>query len=191
MNRPRLHASRRAMTLIEVLLAVLMLAMMMGVVMSAVSSIVGMESRGHMRLAAYEVANRIMLQFLDDEKGLPPKTEAVEYGIYRLMWRIDKTTATMNINRKQESSSPNLQKLDRFQLICVTVYEAEQDGNFETKGEPLAYLTRVIDPYTPRNPDSIETFSNDPTKIQEMIQSIIGSGGSGSDAARLQGRQLK
>jgi hypothetical protein len=189
-RRPR---SAPALTLLEVLLAVLLLSLTICIVMGAVSSLAGAEGRGKMRLAAYEVANRIMLQFLDDEKALPPKNEAIEYGPYRFMWRLDKTTATMTINRKQESAGANLQKLDRYQLVCITVFEAEQNGNFEIKGEPLAYLTRVIDPFAPRNPDSIETFTGDMDKINGLIQNILGGSadtGSGGSAP-LQGRQLK
>jgi hypothetical protein len=173
-----------------------MLSITIGVVMGAVASIAGNEAYERRRLAAYEVANRIMLQYLDDEKALPPKTEAIEYGNYRFMWRLDKTSATMTINRKQEASGANLQKLDRYLLVCVTVFDAAQNGDYEVKGEPMAYLTRVIDPFAPRNPDSIETFTGDMDKINKLIQGILGgsadnSDGGSSSSAALQGRQLK
>jgi type II secretory pathway pseudopilin PulG len=189
--RPTSSPRNRALTLIEVVLAVLLLSLTISVVMGAISSMAGNDAFERRRLAASEIANRIMLQYLDDEKGLPPKTEAIEYGAFRFLWRLDKTTATMVINRKQEAAGANLQKLDRYLLVCVTVFDAQQEGNFEVKGEPLAYLTRVIDPYAPRNPDSIETYSTDMSKIQEMIQGIVGSAGSDSSAAQLQGKQLR
>jgi hypothetical protein len=180
------------MTLIEVLLAVLMLALMMGVVMSAVSSIAGMESRGHMRLAAQEVANRLLLQYLDDERSLPRQDEAIEYGRYRFKWRLDQTLATMSINRRQESAGAGLQKLDRYRLLCVTVYEAEQDGNFEIRGEPLASLTRIIDPFNARNPDSMVALGEDRDRLGEWIGGLLsGDPRLSADAPRLQGRQLR
>ena len=179
------------MTLLEVILAVLLLSLTIAAVTGAISAIIGMEAEGRKRLEGYEICNRIMLQFLDDEEGLPSKGLPITYGDHKYFWDLDKTTTRMVINKKQESSAPNLQALDRFMLVGVTVYDASQNGNYDTKGEPIAFLSRVIDPYAPRNPDSLDTYSNNPDKITKMIQGIFGGGGQNLSTAKLQGRQLK
>lgn len=186
-----LAAARRAMTLLEVILAVLLLSLTVAAVTGAISAIIGMETEGRKRLEGYEICNRIMLQFLDDEEGLPGKGLPITYGDHKYFWDLDKTGARMVINKKQESGGANLQALDRFMLVGVTVYDATQNGNYETRGEPIAFLSRVIDPYAPRNPDSLDTYSNNPDKITKMIQGIFNGNGANTSTSKLQGRQLK
>ena len=190
-SRRRTHASRRAITLLEVLLAVLLMTLTVASVMGAISSIAMMETNARHRLEAYEIANRIMLQYLDDEQGLPAKSLPITYGDHKFFWEIDKTPARMVINRKQESGSPNLQALDRFLLIDVTVYDSDSSGQYDLKAEPIAALARVIDPAAPRNPDSIDTFGTNPDKIRGLINSIVGGGAVQTGSARRSGSQFK
>lgn len=185
--------SSRALTLVEVLLSVALLGLAIGVVMSAVSSIAGMEGNGRKRLAAFEVANRLMLQYLDDPKQMPDKNLAIEYGDKKFYWELDETPAVMKVNRRQEAAG-NLQALDRFKLIVVTVYDQdlnEAGSNTATVGEPLALLSRAIDPFAPRNPDSLDTYEKDQSKITEMIRSLVGGAAAGTGSSRTQGRQLR
>jgi hypothetical protein len=158
--------------------------------MSAISSIVGMESNGRKRLDAYEVANRLMLQYLDDSKSMPDKNLPLEYGDRKFYWELDETQAVMKINQKQEAGA-NLQALDRFKLVVVTVYDQDSDGLMDMKGEPLALLSRAIDPYAPRNPDSLDTYDKDPTKITDMIRGLVGGATASGGGSRSSGRQLK
>ena len=179
------------MTLLEVILAVLLLSLTVAAVTGAISAIVGMETQGRKRLEGYEVCNRIMLQFLDDEEGLPSKGLPITYGDHKYFWDLDKTGARMVINKKQESGGANLQALDRFILIGVTVYDANENGNYDTRGEPIAFISRVIDPAAPRNPDSIDTYSDNPNKIKLLLDSVLGTGKANTGTAKLSGRQLK
>ncbi len=184
-----LHCAH-ALTLVEVLLSVALLALAIGVVMSAVSSIAGMEGNGRKRLAAYEVANRLMLQYLDDAKKMPDKNLPIEYGDRTFYWELDETPAVMKVNHRQEAAG-NLQALDRFKLVVVTVYDQSTEGGMDTVGEPLALLSRAIDPYAPRNPDSLDTFDKDQSKITDMIRSLVGGATAGGGTSRTQGKQLR
>ena len=188
-SRPRPRHSRRGITLLEVLLAVLLMSLTVASVMGAVSSIAAMESGGQRRLEANEIANRLMLQYLDDDRALPEKSLPITYGDHRYFWELDQTPARMVINRKQESAGASLQAVDRFRLIGVTVYDADRNGNFETRGEPLASLSRVIDPFAPRNPDTLETF--DAQRIGTMVHFLTEGGAVPTGSAALQGRQLR
>jgi type II secretory pathway pseudopilin PulG len=179
------------MTLLEVLLAVLLMSFAAAAIMRAISSIATMESNGRKRLQAFEIANRLILQFLDDEDAMPGQGLPLDYGNNRFFWDLDKTPCRMVINKKQEFGGANLQALDRYLLIGVTVYETRTEGNFEVKGEPIAFLSRVIDPAAPRNPDTLETFGTNMDKITKLV-GVITQGKSGATSgSKLQGRQLK
>jgi hypothetical protein len=167
------------------------MALAVAAVTGAMSSIATMESNGRKRLEGYEIANRLMLQYLDDEDALPGKGAPLTYGDHRYFWDLHKTPSRMVINHKQESGGANLQALDRFLLVAVTVYEDDQNGNFETKGEPIALLSRVVDPAAPRNPDTIDTFGSNPDKIKGLIDMIVGGKSGATDGGSLQGKQLR
>ena len=190
-TRRRPAPARRGVTLLEVILAVVLLALTVTAVMGAISAILGMESEGRRRLEAFEVANRIMLQYLDDEDGLPPKTLPITYGDNKYFWSLDKTPARMVINRKQESNGANLMALDRYLLIDVSVYQADQSGMHEVKGEEYAAISRIIDPTNARNPDSIDTFSTNTDKIATLVKYATGTGPQNTGGARRSGKQLK
>lgn len=166
------------MTLLEVVLAVLMISLVALVVTSAVNSIMGMEANGRKRLAAYEVANRLMLTYLDDPDNLPSESNPIEYGAYRFLYEVELTPAKLVINRTQETSGASLQALDRFRMVGVTVYDAlDSDVAMATEGEALAALSRTIDPFTPRNPDSIEVIGRDREKLNKYLGGLFGQGG--------------
>ncbi len=177
------------MTLLEVVLAVLMLSMVTLIVTNAVNSIMTMEAESRKRLAAYEVANRLMLTFLDDPDELPPKSNPISYGSYQFLYELERTPAKLVINRTQESSGSALQALDRFRMVGVTVYEAlPSDVAMAIEGEALASISRAIDPFTPRNPDSIEVIGRDRTKLGKWLGELIsqpgGGGGGGGGGSR-------
>lgn len=166
------------MTLLEVVLAVLMVSLVALVVTNAVSSILGMEANGRKRLAAYEVANRLMLTYLDDPDELPSEINPIEYGSYQFLYELELTPAKLVINRTQESSGSSLQALDRFRMVGVTVYDAvASDVALAAEGEALASISRAIDPFTPRNPDSIEVIGRDRGKLGKWIGGLTGQDG--------------
>jgi Tfp pilus assembly protein PilV len=190
-RRPR-HAppSRRAITLLEVILAVLILSLSVAAVTMAISAILGMESSGRKRVEAYEVANRLLLQYLDDKSALPSDALPIAYGDHRYFWSLDKTPTRMVINRKQESSGAALQATDRFSLVGVTVFDSEQVRDLEVRGEPIAFISRVVDPAAPRNPDTLSKY-DDPRMIEEMLKETLRLAPETYSTATLRGRQLR
>jgi type II secretory pathway pseudopilin PulG len=177
-RRPALPAPRaaRAMTLLEVVLAVLLLALVATSVLSVISSINIMETNNKQRLAAYEVANRVMLMYFDDAKKMPDKTEAITYGAYRFFYDLTILNAAMEVNDRQAAGSgSSLNALGRYRFINVTVSDAIDRGDgLYLPGEPVASLSRLMDPAAPRNPDSLENFGRNLDNIGDMINSIFG-----------------
>lgn len=164
------------MTILEVVLAVLLLSLVAASVMGAISSINQMQFNNRERLAAFEVANRLILQYLDDPTEMPRDSLAIDYGQYKFFWKLDETTAAMEINPKhQTSGGASLNALDRFRVVAITVFESKQSGEFPVAGEPIASMTRMIDPFTPRNADSMDALGRDPEKLRRWLNPLLGN----------------
>lgn len=184
--KSRHHASNRALTLIEVVLAVLLLTLTATAVMSAVGFVVGTEGRARKILAATEVANRLVLQHLDDEKQMPDRGRPIDYGEYRFVY----DTRMANVPMQMSSASLGVgnasaaTNLNRFRLFTVYVYEAEttragaaiRSGD----GEPIAVLSRLYDPVAVRNPDTMDRIGKDPDRIKDIIGIATGGALPGS-----------
>lgn len=165
------------MTLLEVVLSVLLLSLVAATVTAAISSITGMESRNRQRLGAYELGNRLLLQFIDDEEALPDPALPLEYGPSLYFWDMSQSPMKMDISGAQQSSGANLLGLDRYRLLNVTVYGANVAREIPTRAEPLASISRVYDPVLPRNPDSMQALGSDVNKITErIIKPLLGGG---------------
>src|SRR5690349_3114057 len=63
--------SRRGSTFIETTCAVAMLAMVAAAVLGAFTTMYGAQTRMRNRLGAMELANRLVLQYLDDKDTMP------------------------------------------------------------------------------------------------------------------------
>lgn len=180
LSRPRVRrapapATRPGMTMLEVILAVLLLAVLVVSITSSISLIAAMESRARQRTNACELANRLILQYLDDEKSMPSDSLPLDYGKERYFWKKQDWNVRMNVNRTQESTGPSLQGLNRYKMVRVTVFESDESGDYPRPGVELVHMERIYDPATARNPDSAHKL--DEEGIRKMINSIFGSGG--------------
>ena len=164
--------SRRGLTLLEILLAVVMLVLVTTSITAAISSITAMEARSRKRVAACELANRLILQYLDEEETLPSTSLPMDYGKERYFYELTPWQSRMQINKKQEGVGSNLQGLARYRVVRVTVYEAEMEGDYPIKGQELATIERIFDPATARNPDTIAKL--DENGVLKMINAVTG-----------------
>ena len=180
--RPRRHAgavSRHGLTLLEILLAVTMLVLVTTSITAAISTITAMEARSRKRVAACELANRIIIQYLDEKKSLPLEAKPLDYGKDRYFYELTPWQSRMQINRTQESAGPNLQGLARYKVVRVTVFEAEESGDYPVKGQRLASIERIYDPATARSPDSIQK-----TNVEELINDLFPQGATPPQSSR-------
>lgn len=187
MSTPLAHTRRRhpalqpGITLLEVLLAVVLLTLVASAMFASMGAIDTMENRARLNTSAFEVANRLMLQYLDDEKKLPSKVEALDYGPYSFMYDVSESRVKMGLNAAQLSGGSAPQGLERFRQITVTVFEADVAGPYPVKGEAIALLDRIVDPSAPRNPETIDNLArggNDAvgTFMQKVLQGIVPEG---------------
>lgn len=163
-------ADRAGFTLLEAVLAVTLLAMIAAVLLSGMSNLWRQQARQQQALGAAELANRLMLQFLDDRRSLPSIAEPLRYGPYEYAWAIDerpiRVEENANIQLKREARAAAGTRiagagLDRLGEIRVVVWmyndTATTGPDNLGPGAPSATLTRLHDPMNlARNPDSLE-----------------------------------
>jgi len=184
---PTSHARRRlarGMTLLEVVMATLMLGMVAVGVASTMSYTLGQQGYNELRLGAYEVANRLVIQYLDDDTVIARTAgRPIEYGTRRYAWDYSVAKVEMKVRAVDPSAGrAGPRNLSRYELVTVKVWLERPDGapgsTESMDGEPLATLTRLLDPVTPRNPDAMNRLAQDPNRMMDMIGRVgITSGG--------------
>lgn len=186
-RRPALatrRAPRRAMTLLEVVLAVTLLALTAGAALTAVSFAISGQERQAQRLAAAELANRLMLQHLDDEGSMPDGGSVVRYAALTYRWEIDAAplrltpavTAPAAVPTGPGAGANRSAALDRLRRVSIRVWLSEESGGARTweVGVPGAVLTRMVDPMAFRNPDSFANTVGTEEGIRRLMQQMMG-----------------
>lgn len=129
------------MSLLEVVLATFLLALLASALASTVAFANRSEVNRYKRLAAFEVANRIMLQYVDQEFNQDLKPDRpVEYEGMRFAYEIFKEQAT--VDSLDEAKSPPGQFNNGMRMLRVRVYELIGAGAAERRGPKLAELIR-------------------------------------------------
>ena len=179
-RRPSPHAPRRALTLIETVAAVVLLSILAAGVLGALSSIIAQQVRQQRRLQAVELANRLMLQYLDDPTTMPSRTSPVAYGRERFRWEINETptrlvhaVADVAAERQQRSALV----VDRIKAVSLRVWLSEESGgSFQFDPiYPTATLTRLVDPVAGlyRNPDTMDAILKDDARKRELLALLM------------------
>lgn len=133
------------LSLLEVVLSVVMLTGVATSIMSAIAYVERSDARDKRRLAAHEIANRLVLQWLDDSKAMPEPHLPIAYGDrYQFFFELSVTPVVMELNQRQNNSEAALQGLDRYRLVAVRVFDSdESDPRRPTPGDELALLWRI------------------------------------------------
>lgn len=165
---------RRGLSFVETVCAATLLGVLAASIFGALSAIVGSQRRQQHELAASEVANRLILQYLDDKAGLPMQGLPVEYAGMRYRWQLTESPVELVPARpdsaSERQSTVNL-RIDRFNLVKVTAWLSEESGGATNPepGTPTATLARIVDPVALRNPDTIERTFSDSSRMQEYL----------------------
>lgn len=191
-------ARARGAALLEVVLAVLILGLVTSSISGALAFVYKRERQETLRLAANEIANRLILQYLDDETVIDRmKGRPLDYGVNRFAWNIDVQRVGMHMKLAEIGSGrPRPQFNDRFELVTVQVWldssasmgraaVADQDG------APLAELSRLLDPAAARNSDAMARLGKDTDRVMRLVERmglVPGAGGSGGAGRQPPGR---
>lgn len=172
------------MTLLEVVAAIAIVALLCSTVLGAVSYMQSIELRQTHALACGELANRMMLQYLDDKSAMPSAMTPLEYGAHRYRWSVSESpvgfqaveasataASTAPTGRQGRSTIPPEK---RYRLVTVTVWLGEESGGAMqlAEGVPNARIGRLIDILAFRNPDSATNMLSQPGKMQEILEAI-------------------
>jgi len=173
---------RAGMTFLEVIVAFALLGVVTAAIFGVFGFVSGTQLRQQRMLACAEVANRLMLQYLDEPTGMPDTHKPVEYGPQgapaRFRWdyaedqvQIIEVMADQRDQSRQSPFSP-----DRFRQVTIRVWLGEESGGsrFPEGDTPSATLTRMVDPMAPRNPDSFMNMLQNPDAFRQFMQTMMG-----------------
>jgi prepilin-type N-terminal cleavage/methylation domain-containing protein len=170
-------AARRGLTFIESICAIAMLALVAAAVFGAFNSILAAQSRQAHRLGAMELANRLILQYLDDSDTMPNSALPILYGDEKYRWELHEipvqlVPARPDIAEDRANSGSSAVSVNRMMAINVTVWLSEESGGTAAfdAAYPSATLTRLMDPIALRNPDTTKYLSNSAIKQRELIE---------------------
>lgn len=173
----RSRSNRDGLTLIEAVAAITLLAVLAATVLSSLSGMIKAQTRQLQRLGAGEIANRLMLQYLDDPQTMPAEGLPVAYDGARYRWQLAKSSARLTPAVAGDSSRGGL-SLDRLGTVTIRVWLSEESGGsatFGLAGVPNYTLTRVVDPtYVFRNPDSLDNMIKNPQRMREFQEMFTG-----------------
>ncbi len=169
------------MTFLECVAATALLGLASASLFGVFNFAVTNQTRQQQRLAAAELANRLVLMYLDDPISMPEPTKVLEYGpyLYRFEIREQPLTITEAEPDGRDRSRPSPLPLDRFTEVTARVWLSERSGGTRdgSGGAPQASLTRMFDPLAFRNPDSIEAQFKDPIRWQRYMERLMGRNG--------------
>ncbi|GIK18445.1 MAG: hypothetical protein DYG93_07580 [Leptolyngbya sp. PLA2] len=181
------HARRfghrsRGITFLEVVLSTVILAMAVSAMASACGFLFSVQTRQQRTLGCAEVANRLILQYLDDQKSLPNPDLPVEYGPAQYRWRLEKSRVRVVTDPALDQAVRDRRmqsglSLDRLEQITVTVWLSERSGGARTlaEGPPSVTMTRLTDPVKVyRNPDSFSNLINTEEGRRSLINMLMG-----------------
>lgn len=174
--------ARRGITFLEVVVGVALLGVVTAAMLGTINFATGIQLRQARMLACSEVANRLVLEYLDDPTKLPDPSKTVDYGPpeapakFRWEYREDSLLVQDALPEARDASRPSTLPVDRFRQVTVRVWLSEESGGsrFPDDSVPLVTLSRMVDPLAPRNPDSFMNMMNNPELFQQFMGSFMG-----------------
>jgi hypothetical protein len=168
------------MTLIEVALATTLLGMTSALIFSAVGQMWVGQQRQQQTLGAAEVANRLILQYLDDYKQMPRRTDSIPYGGYSYRWSLTEKDVELKVPGGLSSEAiatlaERRERSNRSNPLSITVHvwlsEEHENGGYTARAEtPEFVLTRLMDPMAARNPDTFRKMIADPDLAKRYFE---------------------
>jgi prepilin-type N-terminal cleavage/methylation domain-containing protein len=192
-TRARIRA-RPGFTFLETVAAAALLGILAAAVFGALNALVSSQSRMRQRLACAELANRIVLMYLDDKDSMPPRGGSIPYAGSEYRWEmterpVEIVPARPDVAAERAAENRGL-RLDRIQNVTVRVWLDDGTGETAmfTETGPFAVVNRMVDPIgrAMRNPDSAEYLLRDPNspRFQEFMSDLQRFSNSGRGAVR-------
>lgn len=175
----RTRHARRGVTFLESVLGVVLLGLVTASLAGSVAFMTKAQQRLERRLAASELANRLILQLIDDDQSLPSQSLPLEYGQDLYRWSLEQqrvrfVTRTTGVAAASGVVGGGV-SLDRIQLVIIRVWLApESGGSYSYDPEvPGTVITRLVDPLAFSNPDSLQTLIEEPGGLERLMNMLM------------------
>lgn len=154
-RRAHLADSRRGMTFLEVVLASALLGIVSMGILGALNYLVLQQKRAEHFAGASEVANRVVIMFLDNPDGMPPGGRPIPYGRHLYRWTYEAAPIEVFDPNATDAATP--MSLARLQELTVSVWLHEDSGGAYSPNAstPGIVVRRMLDPMATRNPDAL------------------------------------
>lgn len=170
------------MTFLEIVFATAMMSIVAGGVFSAFAFVLGSQQRMRERQMATEVANRLVIAYLDAPTQMPDPSRLLEYGPQDrpLKWRWQyREEPVLLVEARPEARDSSRQmgvSNDRFRRVVVRVWLSEESGGSATfdSSIPSAELARMVDPLAMRNPDAVRRLMSDEAAMRQLMGNLMG-----------------
>lgn len=182
--------ARGGVTFLEVVFASALLGIATSGFVAALGAVESLDSMSSRRLEAYEVAHRVILQFMDDPRSLQEDTSyPLGRGVYRYIVRKDvllpEDAEAERVSIRKGAHTKTLDPIARIRarltMVTVEVYEEEHGRR---GSEPMATLSRIYDPFADAENDPqsfmqhvVDMFEGDPVIQQMLLQAMPRVGG--------------
>ncbi|MEQ8316492.1 MAG: hypothetical protein RIE77_11505 [Phycisphaerales bacterium] len=174
MPAPRAHLarSRRGMTFLEAVLASALLGIVAMGVFGALNYLVLQQKRAEQFAGASEVANRVVVMYLDSPDNMPQGGRPIAYGRHLYRWTYD--AAPIDVYDPNATDEPTPLSLTRLRELTVSVWLHEDSGGAYSPNPsiPGIIVRRMLDPLATRNPDTLQRGIEDGT----IMEGIMGGG---------------
>lgn len=179
----RRHMRARGLTLLETVFAVVLMTLIAAAMFNTIDFLLSRQIAFERRLAAMELANRLMLQYLDDptelkdDGGLPIRYHDAENAD---LFRWEKSESPVKIELDKAALKVEDQPTfvaHKLKYVTMRVWLAEQSGgSYRPEGSPVvAELSRLVDPAAMRTPEQVMKIFNNLDRIQDIIEDVGGT----------------
>ncbi|HHN78725.1 MAG TPA: hypothetical protein ENK11_08665 [Phycisphaerales bacterium] len=175
--------ARTGVSFIEVILGVVLLGLVAATLATTVSAIGKSFRRERDRLAAAEIASRVLLQRVDDEETMPDPNMPIGYGEREFRFSIEEHHAIIALSApareaiESNSRSGGVDLGRRIVNVTVTVWLAEDSGGsaLYDPALPHAVLSRLVDPLAFSTHDSAERRLDTQEDIERFLGDFVNS----------------
>ena len=165
----------RGFTLLETVLAVTLVSMIAASIAMTYSALQRQRVIEQQRLGAAELANRLILQYLDARNALPSELTPLEYDAERYRWSLDAAQIEFTPAVVPERDRSRAVSLERISQVTVRVWLVDEN-DAPLRFSPIlpsAVVSRLRDPLALSNPDSLENALETPEGRADFVRELM------------------
>lgn len=163
---------------------------LLGILGGAIFGVLGyawrIEVEARQTLAAAEIANRVLISYIDDPTSPEKLPDTIDYEQISYRWSIDvEPTVIRDAHpgaRVNRDGSPETQEaLESMERVTITAWLDDGTAGSVAPGRtPTFTLERVINPFQYRGNDTLERLLADPQRQNRLLEQMMGVNGGGS-----------